>query len=380
MIRKRNSRRSKKEVIIVTGSAGRIGASLIKKLGSKYDIIGFELLKALYASANEELVPVDVSSEESVQAAFKHIKDFYGDRIASVVHLAAYYSFKDQHYKKYKKITVEGTKHLLDALQDFHVDQFIFSSTMLVHKPNDPNGKRITERSPKVGRWAYPRSKIETEEVIHKHRGKIRTCILRISGVYDDLCHSIPISNQIQRIYEGQLESHLFPGDTSHGASFMHMDDLVDAIIKCIERRKKLPEETVMLLGEEETLSTDEMQKEISQIIKDKSIFTWRIPKFVAWIGAWFMCHNPFGKNQFIRPWMIRLADDNYTLDISRAKKLLKWEPKHNLRDDLETMIKNLQKNPLAWYHINGLTPPKHLEKQWKRKKRSKEKSHKKAA
>lgn len=380
MIRKKRSSHSKKGVIVVTGSAGRIGAALVKKLGPDYDIIGFELMNALYASANEELVPVDVSSEESVKAAFKHIKAFYGNRIISVVHLAAYYSFKDQNYKKYKKITVEGTKHLLDALQEFHVDQFIFSSTMLVHKPNEPDGKPITEKSPKAGRWAYPRSKIETEEVIKKHRGKIPTCVLRISGVYDDLCHSIPISNQIQRIYEGQLESHLFPGNTSHGSSFMHMDDLVDAIIKCIERRKKLPEETVMLLGEERTLSTDEMQKEISYIIKKKSMFTWRIPKFIAWIGSWILCHNPFGKNQFIRPWMIRLADDNYTLDISRAKKLLKWEPKHNLKDDLEIMIKNLKKNPLVWYHANGLTPPKHLEKKWKRKSHAKDRSHKKAA
>ncbi len=56
-------------------------------------MVGFELLKAFYASANEELVPCDISSDESVQQALTHIRHFYGNTIHAVIHLAAYYSF-----------------------------------------------------------------------------------------------------------------------------------------------------------------------------------------------------------------------------------------------------------------------------------------------
>ena len=56
-----------KGIIVITGSAGRIGSALAAKLGEKYRIVGFELLKAIYASKNEELVPMDISSEESVE-------------------------------------------------------------------------------------------------------------------------------------------------------------------------------------------------------------------------------------------------------------------------------------------------------------------------
>src|SRR4051812_29768990 len=102
-----------KEVIIVTGSCGRIGSSVVKRLGEKHRIIGFELLEAIYASSKEELVPVDLSSDESVAQAFTHIRNFYGNKIASVVHLAAYYSFDQQHSPLYDSVTVKGTERLL---------------------------------------------------------------------------------------------------------------------------------------------------------------------------------------------------------------------------------------------------------------------------
>ncbi len=361
----------KKGLIIVTGSCGRIGEAVVSALGKEYQIVGFELLKAIYSSRSEELVPVDISSDESVEQAFRHIRSFYGNKIAAVIHLAAYYSFSDPAYDNYKKITVEGTKRLLKALQGFEVEQFIFSSTMLVHKPCRV-GAKITERSPLLKSWAYPRSKIETEEVIKMHHGKIPTVVLRISGVYDDLCHSIPISNEIQRIYEHQLVSHFFPGDLAAGASFIHMDDLVDAIVRCVELRKELPKETTLLLGEERVLSTEQMQRKISDLLFHKQIHTYRIPKMLAWIGAFVQCHIPFKAKPFIRPWMIKHADENYDLDLSRTKKLLRWQPKYDLASKLKVMIDNLKTDPQKWYKVNGLTPSHEVEKLWKKGKKRK--------
>jgi nucleoside-diphosphate-sugar epimerase len=341
-----------KEVIIVTGSCGRIGSSVVRKLGDQYRIIGFELLKAIYASPSEELVPVDLSSDESVNQAFMHIRHFYGNRIASVIHLAAYYSFDQQHSPLYEKVTVQGTERLLKALQGFEVGQFIFSSTMLVHAPCQP-GHPIAEDSPVVPKWDYPLSKVHTERAIHELRGKMPTVILRIAGVYDDHCHSIPISRQIQRIYEKQLESHLFAGNADHGASFLHMDDLVDAIATAVRKRKELPPELTLLIGEPKTLSYCELQRLIACLLRGKPIRTYRVPKLIAKIGAWVQ--GLFGKS-FIKPWMIDLADDHYEIDISRAKKVLGWTPKHNLEETLPKMIAALKANPKEWYKLNGIS------------------------
>jgi nucleoside-diphosphate-sugar epimerase len=346
--------RTGKDVIVITGSCGRIGSALCKRLGEKYQIVGFELLKALYASANEELVPVDLGSDESVTQAFTHIRNFYGNKIASVIHLAAYYSFNQKESPLYDKITVQGTHRLLQALEKFEVEQFIFSSTMLIHAPCKLSEK-INEDSPINATWGYPRSKVQTEKLIHEMRGKIKSVILRIAGVYDDKCHSIPISNQIQRIWENKLEARVFPGDTTHGASFLHMDDLVDAIVQSVERRKQLPEELVLELGEPKTLSYDMLQRQISRLIRNKEFATMRVPKWFAKMGAFVQELIPFLPKSFVKPWMIDYADDNYILDIARAKKYLDWEPKHSLKETLPVMINFLKSDPKAFYKINLL-------------------------
>ena len=72
------------------------------------------------------------------------------------------------------EITVNGTRRILRGLHEFEfdVEQFIFSSTMLVHRPGEP-GQFISEESPVDPTWAYPASKVRTEKVIHDERGDI---------------------------------------------------------------------------------------------------------------------------------------------------------------------------------------------------------------
>lgn len=101
---------------------------------------------------------------------------------------------------------------------------------MLVHAPCEP-GQKINEDWPLDPKRDYPRSKVQTEELIRAQRGDIPVVILRIAGVYDDRCHSIPLAHQIQRIFERKLTSHVFPGDISHGQAFLHLEDpLADRI------------------------------------------------------------------------------------------------------------------------------------------------------
>lgn len=342
-----------KKIIIVTGAGGRIGTNVVRTLGVEYHIIGFDLQSAIHASKNEKLFPIDLGSDESVHQAFMHIRRSYGNKIASVIHLAAHYSFSDQNYDNYEKITVRGTERLLKELTTFEVEQFIFSSTMLVHAPCKRNEK-INEQWPVAAKWAYPRSKICAEKIIHEVRGKIPTVILRIAGIYDDKCHSIPISNQIKRIYEKQLQAHLFAGDIQSGASFLHMDDLVAALSLCVQQRHALPSELVVILGEPTTLSYDQLQREISRLLFGKEIKTFSIPKPLAKIGSFVENHLPFMPTPFIKPWMIDLADDNYTLDTTLAKQHLGWEAKHSLQSTLPKMIEALKKDPQHWYQTNG--------------------------
>ena len=175
-------------------------------------------------------IPCDLTSDKSVNKAMDELRKRFGKRIASVIHLSGYYDFTGEPNPLYEEVNVKGTRRLLQALQDFEVEQFIYASTMLVHAPSEP-GVPINEDWPLQPKWAYPQSKLETEQVVQSEHGAIHYVLLRIAGVYTDHVQPPTLAHQIQRIYERQFTSRVFAGDISHGQAFIHIDDLVDAVV-----------------------------------------------------------------------------------------------------------------------------------------------------
>lgn len=116
----------------------------------------------------------DLTSDESVNLALQTLRERHGNKLASVVHLAAYYDFSGQPSPLYRKLTVEGTRRLLRGLQNFEVDQFVFSSTHIVMKPSE-HGDMITESSPVGADWDYPQSKLDTAK-IHQRGARRNSC------------------------------------------------------------------------------------------------------------------------------------------------------------------------------------------------------------
>jgi nucleoside-diphosphate-sugar epimerase len=349
-----------RESVLITGSSGLIGSAVAERFATRYNVIGFDLHGPPHPPPTADCVEVDLRSEDSVRDGLRQARDRHGKRIASVIHLAAYYDFSGEPSSKYEEITVKGTERLLRGLKDFQVEQFIFSSTMLVHAP----GEGINENSPLDPKWDYPKSKVRTEELLRAQHGDIPIVLLRIAGVYDDDCHSIPLANQIQRINERRLTSRVYPGDTGCGQSFLHLEDLLDAFALLVERRSDLPGELALLLGEPETLSYDELQRAFGRLLHGEEWETRQIPKAVAKTGAWLQDNLPLMEEPFIKPFMIDLADDHYSLDISRARSLLGWEPKHSLRESLPKMIGALKADPVGWHKENKLKPPPDLAEQ----------------
>ena len=353
---------SETRVILITGSSGFIGQALSQHFGNQPNtlVVGFDRFESKHPTPKEECLFCDMSSDESVQKTFQLLSQRNGNKIAHVFHLAAYYSFSGEDSPMYKKVTVEGTERLLRELQNFEVGQFVFSSSMLVHKPNKP-GEKITEDSPIEATWQYPKSKVETEKVVSEKHGKIPTVILRIAGVYGDNCNSIPVAHQIQRIYEGQLEGHLYSGDTDVRQSFMHVDDLVDAFQAVVDRKDVLPNLSVFEIGEPDAMSYEEMQKEMGMLIHGTDWKTFSVPKPIAKLGAMVEMEIPFVEKPFVKPWMVDHADDNYDISIDKAKAVLGWSPKRHMVDVIPKMIANLKADPVAFYKTNDLKEPSWL-------------------
>ena len=123
-----------KDPIIVTGRAGFIGSALIKKFASRFAVVGFDRMTTHQPPPTVDCIYMDLTSEDSIAAGLRRVRTTYGSRIASVIHLAAYFDLTGEPNPLYDEITVRGTERLLQALQSFQVEQFIFASSMLAHK------------------------------------------------------------------------------------------------------------------------------------------------------------------------------------------------------------------------------------------------------
>ena len=353
----------RRPIVLITGAAGNLGRSLGAALQHDYRIVGFDLTDG---GTDFPIIEVDFTSDPAVELALRKFRDAFGSRIASIIHLAAYFDFTGEDNALYRRVNVDGTRRLLRGLQGFEVEQFVYSSTMLVHAPCQP-GERIDERQRIEPRWAYPQSKAAAEEIIRAEHKNIPYVILRLAGVYDEHSMVPTLAQQIARIYERDFQSYFYSGSTLVGQAMLHREDMLDAFCRAVDRRKALPSETEVLIGEPDAIGYDALQDELGYLLHGADDWpTLRLPKALAVAGSWMQGKlEPVipdmidkGEPPFIKPFMVPMADDHYALDIRRARDLLGWEPRHRLKDELPRIVAAFKDDPISWYEANGVTPP----------------------
>jgi len=342
-----------KPVAVVTGSSGYLGAAVTRRLSEDYLVVGLDRHTPPHPPHMAECVCFDITDQESVDKALQRIRHAYGDRIASCIHLAAYFDLTGEHHPAYEAVTVEGSQRLLQGLQKFELEQFVFASTMLAHAPTEP-GQPISEDDPFDAKLPYRASKVRTEAMLLEEQGSEKHVFLRPAGIYDDDGHSTFLAHQIARIYEKRFSGKVYPGDLQRGQAFLHLDDFLDAVLRVVERRADLSGSFPVLLGETEPIPFGELQRLIGRELHGEDWITWSVPPKLAKLGAWTE-NKVFGEDAFIRSWMVDISSDHYELDLSRARKELGWKPKHSLREDMPRILANLKDDPFVWYHTNGL-------------------------
>lgn len=341
-------------LVLVTGSSGLIGSRICADLSRDHRVVGLDRDPPRTSSA-APWIECDLTDDASTARALAELASEHGRALASAIHLAAYYDFSGAPSPLYDALTVEGTRRLVRGLRELEVEQLVFSSSTLAMAPVEPGG-RLDEGSPVRADWEYPRSKLDAEQVLRDERGSLPVVVLRIAGVYDERGHSIPLAQQIKRIFERELESHLFPGDPDHAQSYVHLDDLVRCFRAVVEHRAALGPHELFVVGEPDAVSYAEAQDVLGLALHGEEWTTLRIPRPLAKAGAWVK--GRLGEEQFIQPWMIDLADAHRPLDVSRAERVLGWRPRARLRAELERMARVLLADPRAWYEENGLEAP----------------------
>src|SRR5688500_7583856 len=113
-----------KPLILMTGSNGLIGTRIQERLSDRYFFVGLDVSEPRKKIPGCEWIQCDLTSDASVREVLEKVRERYGKTIASVIHLAAYYDFSGADSPLYKKLTVDGSRRLIQSLQNFEVEQF----------------------------------------------------------------------------------------------------------------------------------------------------------------------------------------------------------------------------------------------------------------
>lgn len=345
---------AKKKLILLTGCSGLVGTRLRAALGVDFQIIGLDNSAPEQEGEGSVWIKCDLSNETSVHAALKEVRQNFGPHFVSVIHLAGYYDFAGEPSLLYEKQTGGGTHRLLQALQTFRVEQFIVLSSLLSDPPAAPGN---LQASGLLAEGDYSRAQWVQANQWRQARGKIPLVILRLGGVYDERCHSLPLAQQIRRIYEKKFESCLFPGDKTHGRAVVHLADVASGLQHVIAWRQELKAEELFLIAESEVLSYMELQERFGHLLYGPAWPSLQRPPLVARMGA-LMPANRHGTIPFIKPWMIDVTNPRYPEKIRRTNENLNWWPRHRLTLTLAAMTETLRQSPTQWYKDNGLPAP----------------------
>ena len=75
-------------VVLITGAGGNLGRALAAALAADYRIVGLDLRPE---DAEYPIFAADFTNPAAVELALSRVRDQFGARIASVVHLVAYF-------------------------------------------------------------------------------------------------------------------------------------------------------------------------------------------------------------------------------------------------------------------------------------------------
>jgi len=150
--------------ILVTGGAGYIGSHVVKLLGENgYKVLTYDNLSTGHRRAvlYGDLIKADLADKETLRKVFKEFKP------DAVMHFATSIVVPEsvKNPLKYYRNNVVNTINLLEAMEEFGVKNFIFSSSAAVY--GIPKKIPISENAPLNPINPYGETKATVEIQIH---------------------------------------------------------------------------------------------------------------------------------------------------------------------------------------------------------------------
>ncbi len=314
------------KTILVTGGAGFIGSHVIERLlaeGSR--VVGLDNFDSFYdpavkranlASAlkhsNFRLIEGDIRDESVLAGLFRE------ERVEAVFHAAARAGVRPsiQNPVLYHDVNVHGTTRLLEAARSAEVENFVFASSSSVY--GVANRTPFSEEDPAdfpISPYAATKRAGELICYTYHHLYGLPVTCLRFFTVYGPRQRPEMAIHKFTRLIDSGRPVPVF-GDGSSRRDYTYISDVVQGVVRALATPQ--PYE-ILNIGESQTTELRELVTKIETAL---------------------------GKKAQIEAMPPQAGDVPLTFaDVSKAKRLLGYEPGISIEDGLKKFVE--------WYRAN---------------------------
>ena len=321
--------------VMVTGATGFTGGHLARTLKTR----GHEV-RALVRDLDQarplaqdgiELCAGDIVDAESVQRAAAGCDVVY--------HIAAVYREARHPDDYYRRINVEGTRNVLDAVERGHIGRVVHCSTVGVH--GDVQKIPADENAPFAPGDVYQVTKLEGE-LLARNRidAGLPGVIFRPMGIYGP--GDRRFLKLFTTIYNGTFRM-IGSGDVVYQMTYVA--DLVDGIVLCGEHPDAVGQ--TFILGGPGHTTLHEFVEIVARVMGRK-VRRGHIPVapvMAAAVACEWLC-KPFGIEPPLYPRRLDFFVKSRAFSIAKAQRELGYQPRVPLEDGL--------RRSFEWYQMAG--------------------------
>jgi nucleoside-diphosphate-sugar epimerase len=309
--------------ITLFGGGGFVGTNLSKLMSGKYDVTQVDIKSVGEKWNGQKYFKGDIRNLEDCKK--------YTEGADVVIHLAGElpHAGWGEELKKGTmwEIMVDGTENVLFACLHNKVKKVIYYSSSAVY--GEPPKYALKEDAKHAPLDEYGKAKSKAEDICHEYMKKgLDITIIRPMTILGPGFVGI-LRSMMEFIYRGKK----FPiiGDGSNRIQLIHIEDIMDATIRCIDE-PKAKNETFNISSDMNGMPTiREELKELCQYARKGGIMS-----FPSWmVKPVLKFTNIIGKATMGKE-IAMLADKTFLTDNSKAKKLLGWYPKYGNIEALE--------------------------------------------
>lgn len=321
--------------VAVTGASGNVGTALLRRLTRPGS--GVAEVRGLARRTPPDLAPYDGVrwfSADIGEARSEEVLTRFLDGVDAVVHLA-WALQPGRRPDRLRRVNVDGTRRVAQAAASAGVGHFLHMSSIGAYAAGAV-GQKVGEDWPTTGipSSQYSRDKVEAERAVREVFARTGT-VLSISR--PTLVLQPQAASEIGRYFLGPLlfgAARLLPGAVARllplplpdvALSFIHADDVADALERIVDRRAPGP----FNLAAEPVLDAAAIARALG---------TRRVPVPAVVIRP--ALHAAFAAHVVpTEPGWLDLGTSLPALDSTRARTLLDWAPFHRSDEVLPQFV-----------------------------------------